>query len=29
MVDWVADWVASGGTTYGKPTKFGVRSGRF
>jgi nucleoside-diphosphate-sugar epimerase len=29
MVDWVADWVASGGATYGKPTKFGVRSGRF
>jgi nucleoside-diphosphate-sugar epimerase len=29
MVDWVAHWVADGGATYGKPTKFGVRSGRF
>ncbi len=29
MLDWVADWVASGGETHGKPTKFGVRSGTF
>jgi dTDP-4-dehydrorhamnose reductase len=29
MVDWVAHWVAEGGATYGKPTKFGVRTGRF
>jgi hypothetical protein len=29
MIDWVAHWVAEGGATYGKPTKFGVRSGRF
>ncbi len=29
LVDWVADWVAAGGATHGKPTKFGVRSGRF
>lgn len=29
MVDWVAAWVADDGATHGKPTKFGVRSGRF
>jgi nucleoside-diphosphate-sugar epimerase len=29
MVDWVAAWVAEGGATHGKPTRFGVRSGRF
>lgn len=29
LIDWVAHWVASGGPTHGKPTKFGVRSGRF
>ena len=29
MIDWVAAWVALGGETHGKPTKFGVRSGRF
>jgi len=29
MVDWVADWVARGGRTLGKPTKFEVRDGRF
>jgi hypothetical protein len=29
MVDWVADWVARGGRTLGKPTRFEVRDGRF
>jgi nucleoside-diphosphate-sugar epimerase len=29
MIDWVANWVAEGGETHGKPTKFGVRSGAF
>ena len=29
MIDWVAQWVGAGGETYGKPTKFGVRSGKF
>ena len=29
MLDWVADWVASGGTSLGKPTKFEVRDGTF
>jgi nucleoside-diphosphate-sugar epimerase len=29
MVEWVADWVKAGGETHGKPTKFGVRSGKF
>lgn len=29
MVDLVADWVAEGGETHGKPTKFQVRSGEF
>jgi uncharacterized protein YbjT (DUF2867 family) len=29
LIDWVAHWVAAGGPTHGKPTKFGVRSGRF
>ena len=29
MVDWVAHWVADGGATHGRPTRFGVRSGRF
>ena len=27
MLDWVADWVAHGRTSLGKPTKFEVRSG--
>jgi hypothetical protein len=27
MLDWVADWVARGGQSLGKPTKFEVRSG--
>jgi nucleoside-diphosphate-sugar epimerase len=29
MLDWVADWVKSGGASLGKPTKFEVRSGDF
>ena len=29
MVDWVADWVARGGRSLGKVTKFEVRGGRF
>ena len=29
MLDWVADWVASGGASLGKPTKFEVRDGTF
>ena len=29
LVDWVADWVAGGGETHGKPTKFQVRTGEF
>lgn len=29
MLDWVADWVASDGPTYNKPTKFETRDGRF
>ena len=29
MLDWVADWVAHGGSSLGKPTKFEVRDGRF
>jgi len=29
MLDWVADWVGSGGTSFGKPTKFEVRDGDF
>ncbi len=29
MLDWVADWVARGGTSLGKPTKFEVRDGTF
>lgn len=29
MIDWIADWVAAGGETHGKPTKFQVRSGAF
>jgi nucleoside-diphosphate-sugar epimerase len=29
MVDLVAHWIAVGGATHGKPTKFGVRTGRF
>lgn len=29
MLDWVAGWVADGGPTYNKPTKFEVRDGGF
>jgi len=29
MIEWIADWVAEGGETHGKPTKFQVRSGAF
>ena len=29
LLDWVADWVARGGETLGKPTKFEVRDGAF
>jgi nucleoside-diphosphate-sugar epimerase len=29
MLTWIADWVARGGTTLGKPTHFEERSGRF
>jgi nucleoside-diphosphate-sugar epimerase len=29
MIDWVAAWVAAGGPTYNKPTKFEVRDGEF
>ena len=29
MLDWVADWVAGGGPSLGKPTKFEVRDGTF
>jgi dTDP-4-dehydrorhamnose reductase len=29
LIDWVADWVARGGTSLGKPTHFESRDGRF
>jgi len=29
MLDWVADWVKAGGTSFGKPTKFEVRDREF
>jgi hypothetical protein len=29
MLDWVADWVARGGESLNKPTKFEARDGRF
>ena len=29
LMTWVADWVARGGKTLGKPTHFGSRDGRF
>lgn len=29
LLDWVADWVVSGGASFGKPTKFEVRDGDF
>lgn len=29
MIEWIAQWIGMGGVTHGKPTKFGVRDGRF
>jgi hypothetical protein len=29
MIDWIADWVRSGGASHGKPTHFETRDGRF
>ncbi|MFC3228531.1 NAD-dependent epimerase/dehydratase family protein [Marinibaculum pumilum] len=29
LIDWTAAWVAGGGTTHNKPTKFEVRDGRY
>ena len=29
MIEWVAQWIASGGALLGKPTKFEARDGRF
>jgi len=29
MIDWVADWIAMGGSTLAKPTHFETRDGRF
>lgn len=29
LIDWIAAWVAAGGESLGKPTKFEVRDGRF
>jgi nucleoside-diphosphate-sugar epimerase len=29
LVHWVTDWVARGGETFGKPTRFEVRDGKF
>ena len=29
LIDWVGEWIKAGGETHGKPTKFGVRSGKF
>jgi nucleoside-diphosphate-sugar epimerase len=29
LIDWTADWIARGGPTLGKPTKFQSRDGRF
>ena len=29
VLEWTADWIQSGGTTLGKPTKFEVRDGKF
>ena len=29
LIEWVADWVKRGGETFGKPTHFEVRDGRY
>ncbi len=29
MIDWVADWVARGGASFGKPTHFETRDGKY
>ena len=29
MIDWVADWVRSGGPSLGKPTHFSTRDGKY
>ncbi|HEX7126426.1 MAG TPA: epimerase, partial [Thermodesulfobacteriota bacterium] len=29
LVEWTADWLARGGRTLGKPTRFQVRTGEF
>ena len=29
MLDWIADWVRSGGSSLEKPTHFDARDGRF
>jgi nucleoside-diphosphate-sugar epimerase len=29
MIDWIADWIRSGGASHGKPTHFETRDGRF
>jgi dTDP-4-dehydrorhamnose reductase len=29
MIDWIADWIQSGGTLWDKPTHYEVRDGRF
>jgi nucleoside-diphosphate-sugar epimerase len=29
LIDWIADWVVRGGTSYAKPTHFEERAGRF
>jgi nucleoside-diphosphate-sugar epimerase len=29
MIDWIADWIQSGGASHGKPTHFETRDGRF
>jgi hypothetical protein len=29
LIDWTADWIAAGGATLGKPTRFEARDGGF
>jgi hypothetical protein len=29
MIDWTANWISRQGDTYGKPTHFEVRDGKF